>query len=403
MIRKITLYLTAVVLLLFIFSNCLAKESGKDGPLCPFCKNTGRLKNPLYESSIELEGKVLFCSHSIENDPKGFGLDWLPCVKCRNAQVKAKAIKKFEKEVEVVKAWLKERREVDEYCKVRTPLVHIQTKHFLWCWDLPKIRINRKILNCHEGLHLFAQWLEIYYSEFQKALNITDKDNINNFHRFYIFRKCPAAHKATGKYAQQSAPGGKMIKVDKPSAYVTWMDKSKTPEFEDFFCDLIHHATHFFTASYRTGYWSHPTGAIYEGMAHWWEIFWCGQCVTYCRTENHMIGNWINDGWRERALKLTFYPKRPSLVDVLQTNGGSMNANEHILGWSYIDYMIHKDPRKTLDFIANLKEKQPHGEAFQDIWGCSILAFEEQWVNYVKTNYVLKDDSKPFIKSMKVK
>lgn len=341
----------------------------------------------------------MFCSHDMESDPEGYGISWLPCRKCKNPDLKKKALMEFEKEVKLRKDWLTERRRIDKELKVKKPLLHLETAHFTWTFDIPRMKLNKKVRTSHQALHILAERMEIFYQEFHKKFRTSEKDYINNTFRIMAFSRGVIAQRATGKYAQSHNKSGMMLKVDNPAAYVCWWNKAALPNEEDFFCSLIHNSTHFFTAAYQCGFWSHPVGIFYEGMAHWWEIYWYGHSTTYCRTENHTLSGWINDEWKVKLLKLVKAKKAPPLTESLQPNGGSMSFQQHMIGWSIVDYMMSKSPRKTLDFIAQLKKQKLPRDVFQSIWGISMLRFEEQWKEYVLEVYSQKIKSNPFIKS----
>lgn len=364
-----------------------AQDIRSNRSLCPHCKNTGRLPNPAFDSQKLLEEKVRFCSFTMESDKNGLGNPWLPCVKCRNPDVQAKAEAEFKKVIGVRKEWLAERREIDKFLKVKKPLYHLETEHFVWAWDIPKLKAGRKTYDAHGSLHLYASRMEKFYSDFLERHKITPGDNLYNFHQLYVFRRQKTAQAATGKYAQQYSISGRMTKPGYQSAVVTWWDKSMMPTDEDLFRYLVHNVTHLFTSSYKTGHWCYQTGMVYEGIAHWWEIYYTKTATIYCQQERNKLTDWITEDWKLKVRKLVRGDRVPPLTEMLMTNGGSLVGKEHVYGWSVMDYMIYMDSKKTLDFIALLKDKKPPRDAFMEIWGRSLLSFEEQWKEYVKTKY----------------
>ena len=374
------------------------QESSGIKNLCPFCKTTGKVPNPFLEKLQELERNTIYCSWCIENDQKGLGMPWLPCEDCRNAKLKAKAVEEFEKATAERFEWLAERREIDRYLKVKEPLLHLRTEHFVWAWDIPKVKAGNKVYRDHEALHLYAERMEEYYAEFQRVHGIEDLDNINNLHAIYAFDRARTGIPATGKYAMTPSTSGSAIHVGVPSSYVTTWDRSKRPTDWEFHNNLIHVVTHLLTGAYRTGYWSYPTGIAYEGIAHWWEMAWHKRATTYCTREQDGTLNWVAKGWREKVRKQVLAGRQPPLADLLVKDAGSLEADEHYLAWSYMDFMMSMDPHKTILFIAALKAKKPAREAFLNVWELSVLGFEEQWEQYVKTQYALKDTVPPKVK-----
>jgi hypothetical protein len=380
--------MTFALLLLSAAAFCQELE---DPTKCPYCKTTGKLVNPFYEKNEALLEQAIYCSWAMEKDKEGLGLPWIPCAKCKNPPLKLKAVKEFDGLAKKRLAWLEERRKVDETVKAQKPLFHLETEHFVWAWSIPKITWEKKQYRGHEALYLFAGLMEQFYSDYQRVHQITDRDNINNKHYIYCFERRLNADKACVAYGEQASPNGKVTKQTKPSVFVMWWDKSKLPTAEAIHRDMIHNVAHLFVAVFKTWWWLYESGVAYEGHAHWWEIYYYDKATSYCFRESDSGSNWVAEKWPSRVKKAVLAGKEPSLTELLALPGGSLDFKEHVFAWSYIDYMMFMDPRKTLTFCDVLKQKRPAREAFSEAWGKSILAFEEEWKEYVKTEYSVQE------------
>jgi len=387
--RILTLLLPVLVLLQ---AFCLAQE--KKGRLCPFCKNTGQLPNPIFErwKHLEGDGYTELCSWIIEEDEVGMGLPWIVCEKCRNEDSKAKAKVRFDKLAAERLAWLEERRLVDKKLRVKKPLLHLKTKHFIWTWSIPKFTHKKKKYKMHEGLHFYAKRMEDFYSDFQRIHKITDEDNLNNIHHIYCFERQGVARKACVFYGGQASPIGKVTLQGSPSHFITWLDKSNMPTDDDFHRDLMHNVSHNLYAVYRNCWWLHEHGWVYEGSAHWWEMHYYKIATSHCFREIDSTAMWVKDKWERKVKKAVMAKKQPSLSDLLKLPGTSIPAKDHIFVWSYVDYLMFMDPKKTIDFYFILKEKKPARDAFREIWGMSVLGFEEKWKEYVIKEYSAAPD-----------
>ena len=381
---KITCLILLAVLIAVPFA---AGQDKPDKTLCPYCKNTGKLPNPIYEKGMGPEEHVIYCSYIMEEDEKAMGLPWIVCERCRNEDCKAKAQAEFDKEIAKRKAWLAERRKIDADLGVNNPLLHLETKHFKWAWNIPKFTFNRKKYRMHDGLHLYAQRMEDFYKDFQEKHKITDLDNFNSMHQMFCFERQTTGRKACMLYGEQASSIGKVTKQTKPSVFVTWWNKSKTPQDEDFHRDMIHNVTHLMCASYGTWWWLYEHGWAYEGSAHWWEIHYYNKATSHCFREVNSTSNWIATKWPAKVKKAVMAGKNPSITDILPVPGGSLSAKDHLFAWSYVDYMMSMDPHKTIQTFDILKKKKPAREAFLKVWGWSVLGFEERWKEYVKKNY----------------
>ena len=146
---------------------------------------------------------------------------------------------------------------------------------------------------------------------------------------------------------------------------------------------------------YKRCWWLYEKGFDYEGFSHWWEMYYYKKATTYCYQETSGLSNWVSKKWEAKVKKAVMAGKEPSLPDLAALNGGALDAAQHVFAWSYVDYMMSMDTRKTLDFFDILKQRRPAREAFLEIWSCSMLGFEEKWKAWVMENYSEKDDEIP--------
>jgi hypothetical protein len=375
------------ILFLALLAVPLSAQDVKNKRKCPFCKTTGKLENPFYEKNREWLEDIEYSSWAIEKDTKGFGLPWIPCKRCRNPELKERAQAEFDKLARASKRWLEKRRKIDEELKVSSPLLHLKTEHFIWTWSIPKLTYKKRTYRNHEALFLYGKRIEEFYDEFQHVHGITDDDNLHNLHQIYAFERELVAKRACPLYGQQSSSSGRVFLLGKPSAYVMWWNKSLMPTEEYLHRAFIHYVSHQLTAVYRTPWWLYESGWAFEGSAHWWEQYYYKKATCQCSREVNSLSGWVSTKWESKVKKAVMSGKEITLVSMLGKNGGTLTAQDHIFAWSYVDYMMSMDPRKTLDFFVILKEDRPAREAFMEIWGFSVLGFEERWREYVKTNY----------------
>ncbi|MFH2001904.1 MAG: hypothetical protein ABIK28_19650 [Planctomycetota bacterium] len=378
---------------------CFSQDVPEDKK-CPFCKTTGRLSNPFYEkymNSLDLD-KILFSSWVIENDPKGLGLPWYPCERCRNETLKAQAEAEFERLAAARQRWLAQRREIDKKLQAQEPLLHLETEHFLWTWDIPELTYNKRKYRSHEALNLYAMRIEGFYNDFKREHKITDEDlqqankvtdgdlSTKKFNLFCFEREL-IARKACPLYGKQASPSGRVTLQGVPSVSVKWWDKTRMPTEDYLYRDMVHSVAHLLVAVYHSPWWLFESGFAYEGLAHWWELYYSDKATSTCIREINILTDWVASKWEQKVKKAVLAGKCPSLVSLLGKNGGSLSAKEHIFSWSIMDYMMFLDKRKTLDFCVILKQNRPAREAFYEVWGASILNFEAQWREYVKQEY----------------
>jgi DnaJ-class molecular chaperone len=152
------------VLALLVALGAFAVTSGRvvtaqqapapQSPSCKFCQSTGR--EPCTEhprSECESEDEVLFCSF-IQACPVCAGTGWIVCHECKSEVFQA-ALEK--KKAEIAKHKIATEG-LDK--KVNRPLTKVETKHFILVFEVERIKVDKKFLNHHEGMHLYAKRLE---------------------------------------------------------------------------------------------------------------------------------------------------------------------------------------------------------------------------------------------------
>lgn len=396
--------LVVAVVALMASQPVMAKKNQKDKK-CPFCKTTGRIANPFYEKyakRLNLD-EIEFSSWVIETDTKGHGLPWYPCERCRNQTLKAEAEKEFNRLVNQKLKWVESRRKIDEELEATEPLLHLETEHFKWVWTIPELTYKKRKYRSHEALHLYAMRMEAFYDEFLRVHRITEKDLSPTKHFLLCFEREIIAKRACPLYGKQASPSGRVTLQGVPSVCVKWMDPMRIPTEEYFYRDLIHSVTHLLVAVYHQPWWLFESGFAYEGLAHWWEIYYTDMATSTCMREIDSMRNWVAAKWEQKVKKAVLANKCPSIVSLLGINGGSLPAREHIFSWSIMDYMMFLDPKKTLDFCLELKKNKPAREAFYNVWGTSILNFDMQWKEYVKKEYKLLKKGPVITKRMRAK
>jgi len=383
-------YPLLVIFLVSVPTGLSFAQEIEDPTRCFHCKTTGKIPNPFHDSKKIIEQEIAFCSWRIEADPEGFGLPWIPCQRCKNPSLQARAQKEFDRKAKIQTEWLKKRRTVDETLRVKAPLFHVETEHFAWAWSIPKLTYKKKKYRQQDALHLYAKRMEAFYADFQRVHKIRDTDNLNNKHNLFCFEREMIAMRACGAYGKQPSPSGRVTLQGEDSVYVCWWDKVRMPNEDNLFRNLIHNVTHLMTAVYGNLHWLYESGIAYEGIGHWWEIYYYDKATSSCFRELDSLSDWVSTKWEARVKKSVLVKKQPSLTSMLDKNGGSLDCEEHLYAWSYIDCMMHWDPKKTLDFFVVLKEKRPARDAFLEVWGCSPLGFEEKWIAFVREEYSIK-------------
>jgi hypothetical protein len=404
--------------LLAVFALC-APLGAQDapGPLpgeprCGWCRTTGTLEVDVHKKwSVEHdEGpgwQVVYCSEAIESD--NMALDWEPCSRCKTPSLKERATNEYAAIEKRNAEWLTERRRVDTTVRVgKTPIVHVQTTHFLIAWHVPKISVKKKTFRAHEAAHLYARELEALYTRFHEMFGTVDKEFLRSLHHLYIFEKPSQAHLAGPAFTGlQGLPSVKRSGgANHESVIVTWWDKSRFPKHEDMLRHQIHEITHQYTAAFYYMYWFEPGefgltppwlndkyGWLDAGLAHWFEMDYDDRAETFCFREQDTNARWGTTDWRKNVFKAVSGEDIPSFADMITKPAHALTPREHQFAWAFVDYLMSLDPEGegTLRMGKALKMAKQQfkvRDILKEAWGLSMLSFEDRWEKYVKSEYI---------------
>ena len=378
----------AALALIILSGTPFLKTAAQSKRLCPKCKSTGKIANPFYTEAIErLEKNVRFCSYCFEKDTEGHGLPWLPCKRCRNPDLAAIAKVEFDRRVAERAEWLEKRRSEIDFLNPREKPLILETEHFIIFWNIPKIVTReKKIYKKHEALHLYADRMEAFYADFQKTLDIEEKEMRNKKHYLYLFdtqKSCLKASKElTGLNCWNAAklPGN-------PSILISWKDRDALKTDDDFHRHLVHHVSHLLNVAYYRMEWlAMEAGWADAGLAHYFEIKYFDQANNTCDEEGEEE-EFTNSDWEVDVRKELAAGELQSFADLSLKSTTALHGDDHKLAWSYVDFLLKKDSGKFKLFMKGIKEKKPCRDALKAAYGLSFIGLQTGWEAYVLENY----------------
>lgn len=373
--------------------------------LCGTCETTGVV-------DVEVPGKwlleyargdgweVVHCSEAAEAD--NMTLDWMPCPRCKAPSLEQAAQARWDAIAAEKQAWLEERRRMDRFTSGE-PIIHLETTHFVIAWDISKIKASdKKTYRAHEAAHLYAERMEALYHHYQTLLGVVDADNMRNKHHVYIFDKLRDAMKVGPVYANMSSnstarrAGG----VEHESTAIMYRNKNLHPDDDDLHRHWIHTIVHQLTSVHYNVNWFAPGekglsppwladkyGWLDAGLAHWFEVDFDGAATTYCTQEQDTTSRWKGGDWHKNVWKSVMSEDVPSFPQVISIPTQALTPQQHQFVWSWVDYLMHLDPKAMGMAIKLAKKERPTRELLREAWGVSMLSFETDWAEWVKTEY----------------
>ena len=367
---------------------------GSDDKLCGVCHTTGKVPFEVPKDVVEIEKGCLYCSEVVENAAANYGFDFQACPKCQAPSLRAKVQKELDAKHQEQLDWIKSRREIDQF--VDDPkglhLMHVATPHFELAWSIPKVKVGKIVLDQHASMHLYAKRLEEFYQLYLDQFgwkHETDQKNVR--HTIMCFESAKHATKCQPKYCGMGGTGitdgVKLMGIK--SNFVCWWNKTKNREDSEFHEYLVHNIAHHFLCSNYNFFWlARKNGWIDEGLAHYFTDRLFHQCRTHCYQEQDEAANWIFGSWRAEVRKRVALNKIPVFAETTIKHGESLNAEEHMFVWSWVQYLNDNfDHAKFAQLVKGLKDQLPLRSLLQDLYGVSSFQFVENWKKYVMDTY----------------
>ena len=383
---------------LFLWSATTAGACPEDDELlCGDCHTTGKVDNPKAHSKYKDEQDVVYCSRVMRADPDAYGLDFLVCPKCKTPSAQESARRDFERQRKRRSDWLEEReKEVDQL--VGHEMVHIRTKHFVIAWDIPKIKVNRRVLKPHDAAHLYAERAEELYEQILELHGINERRTAGTTHYLYVFEREKDAKNA-GARLTTGGGSGRSSKYGNVSRFICWQDKSKFKKDEEFHQAFVHVVAHhiYNDVEVLRNWLNKRYGWVFVGLGHFWEIRNFGPPNTWCHREaGSGIVHWKGKGWEANVKKALQGDDHLTLADLIGRPAEDLSPKEHQFAWSYVDYLIWLDPTQLPRMIGHMKGPQlPDREAIKKAYDISIPQLQEGWEDFVRTEYAVRAKKGP--------
>ncbi len=391
-----------LALVLALHAACLAQEPGEK--LCGDCHSTGKIPHPQKPLMLEQERDVEFCSFWMDSDPEALALDWIVCPNCQTPSAQQRARQEFDAEFARRKAWLEERREkVDKV--TRTECVHVQTKHFLIAWDIPEIKVGRKVYKAHEAAHLYVQRAEELYAYILDLHGISEAQTLGTRFELYMFESERAAR--TIAPLMTNLPLQKDPKVQligpKTSRMVWWDDPSKVIDdkyrHQMYVHCLSHHIHHDICLGPYKFWLFKSYGWMFEGLAFYMEHRLFGPPKVTCSQEAGGFGNYRDKSWEALVKKDVIDGTYPNFQDVISKAADALTDQDRHFAWSYVDYLMWIDPHKMPALITAMTGEQlPTRDALRQAYDMSVGEFVDGWLEFVNTEYSTRPAKGPIVR-----
>jgi hypothetical protein len=370
----------------------LAQDGGdetpepKVWPKCLKCKTTGKLECPdkVHRGvDLELETDVLYCSE-IKGCETCDGIGWIDCPDCERPDIEAELDEwhaTYPKVAEVAAGF-------DE--EMEFPLHTVITAHFALAFEIDSMKVGRRRLKQHALMHLYAGRLERLYDDYVTMLHVKPGSFAERVHVF-VWWTDKDQKDGSLRFCQQSAGQGVKLLGVHP-AYSVCGNKKYHKNDESLHRNLIHNVAHLLLSHQSPSEWigNKKGGWADAGLAHWFEDHYFNVCDNYCYQEQNTNQDFKGGKWKPAVRKMVTMGDSPAVGTVFSRNTDGLLLPEHAVSFSYVDFLMQKDPAMLNLLLRRMRSKTPTRDALAEAFGYSPIQFEEAWAEWVKSTYPLR-------------
>lgn len=262
----------ALLLLPWLAAQGQEPKAGK----CTKCKGVERLVCSEHTKDEGCDEDLLEYCSVVADCAQCAGVGWLPCAACASAETIAKADAKKS----LVQTRKKSLAYLDE--GMQRPVRKAETKHFVLVWDLDKLKVDKRMLDAHELLHVYAQRLEQLHTDYRALLQLQSKD-FQDKPRIMVWYLPQDQERASTLYCDQGGRNAVKLMGVRPT-YSVCGSKQNYPNDERLHRSIVHNTVHLLMSNQGPPEWigNKKAGWADEGFAHWWTDRYWGICDVFC-------------------------------------------------------------------------------------------------------------------------
>jgi len=334
-------------------------------------------------SELDDELHALYCGELAGCEACG-GAGWLDCERCTAQEperwLAARRATRTEREEAL--AWIAEGME-------RAVRV-VESDHFVLVWELEGLKIDRKRLDPHRAMHVYAGRLERVFAEYVDALGADPEGFAGKAHLF-VWGEQDDQLRAAAELCDtegDAAEYGAFRYGFEGRASVCGA-KQYYKSDEELHAALAHYAVHVLAGLQVPSAWLGGIGAGWAdvGLAHWFEERLFGACESICHGASYQRSRVRSNRWRAHLKKAVDDDDFPSAEVVMVQNSDTMPIDFHVAAFGYVDYLVARDPDRFGMLLGRLRRRTPARDALFEVYGLTLDDFDAAWRDWVRATY----------------
>jgi hypothetical protein len=359
-------------------ARAAALQASPGHPTCLKCRTTGKLACPEHDRDLApAEDRVHFCSFIAACATCG-GTGWIDCERCERPDVDGDLASKRARVAAGLETWAYADREMGRALRKG------ESAHYFLVFEIDDLKVGRTRLKDHALLHLYLDRLEELWDAYLEALQAAPKDFAQKS-RVFVWDFRDDQEMASLRFcADQNAWAVKLLGSN-PN-YSMHRDGLSDERLHR---NLVHAVTHLLSTHQAPSEWIGNTGKGWadEGLSHWMEERFFGQADTYCYEEVNSNSDFRGAKFKPAVRKLITGGDAPPIAEVFTRNTDNLKLAEHMVSFSYVDYLIALDGAKFNQLMKRLRAEVETRDALDQVYGLTPIGLETAWKAWVLSNY----------------
>lgn len=364
---------------------------GQDAPAvpCDHCAGRGEFDCKKHGKLLEREQVVVCCTEAADCKVCAGALT-IDCRICNNKAIQDAA----EARKELAQKWIAEQRKLIDEVTRGKGILHLRTEHLDLTFSIRPQTVERRKIDTHELMHLYAERIEALRAKFMELFELTERDFSTRL-RVMLFAEAED-HKIAGPRLAGGGGGVSQKLMGTEAVLSAYHNRNTLPGHEGLDRMVIHNVTHLLLSNMQPSYWigNRKHGWVDEGVAHWFEDLLTGKCLNFCYEEVALTaGAGFKGGrWRVPIRRIVEAGELTPFATLAQKNTDQLGWQDHAQVFAYVDFLLAKYGGKAFaDLVRALKRGTETRDALQQAFNLSILAFDDEFTTWVKATYPLQE------------
>ena len=270
---------------------------------------------------------------------------------------------------------------------MQRPVRKLQSEHMRLVWEIERIKIGRKNTDGHAAAHVYLERMEELFDAYCAALEVGEGEFQKPITLFVWALSIDQELASRSFLENENEHGVKMLGAN--PMYSVCGNRANFRGDEELHRSLVHNVAHLLL-SHQTpqGWMGNVRGGWADaGVAHWFEDRFFEVCDNYCYQEQNTNVDFRGGVWRPAVRRMVARDDAPTIATLFTKNTDTLTLEEHAVAFSCVDFLQARGGPELNRVLRRLRTRTPTRDALREVYGWSVLEFEQEWKDWVLETY----------------